>query len=275
VVVLNINTEIAIPKNAIAAIRPSGIVGGKIVELLFEKPCDGDDCAQSGDHLKGVNQGYLDAMVGKEQLHSYLQVLKDGLVDIYDTLAAKSEGPDGQNQIQKTVRDINTIVQNLKTSTNNIRIITDATATSFPSIMGNLDAVTKNLKTNNDKITAILKNTEQITSNFQKVDIAKTNESVQQTFKNLDNTLVSTQAAVNDLKKITTEINNGTGSLGKFVKDPQLYDNLNHTSKNLDLLLQDFRLNPKRYVNVSVFGKKQKNYAVPEDDPAFIGLPKK
>ncbi len=275
VVLLNINTEITIPKNTIAAIRPSGIVGGKIIELIFDKPCNGDDCAQSGDHLKGVNQGYLDAMVGKEQLHSYLQVLKDGLVDIYDTLAAKSEGPDGQNQIQKTVKDINLIIQNLKTSTNNIKTITDATASSFPAIMGNLDAVTKNLKTNNDKITSILTNTEQITSNFQKVDISKTNESVQTTLKNLDNTLVSTQAAVNDLKKITTEINSGTGTMGKLIKDPQLYDNLNHTSKNLDLLLQDFRLNPKRYVNVSVFGKSQKEYIVPEKDPAYIGLPNK
>ena len=38
----------------------------------------------------------------------------------------------------------------------------------------------------------------------------------------------------------------------------------------LDLLLQDFRLNPKRYVNVSVFGKKQKDYTVPENDPAML-----
>ena len=53
------------------------------------------------------------------------------------------------------------------------------------------------------------------------------------------------------------------------MKDPSLYDNLNRTTKNLDLFLQDFRLNPKRYLNVSVFGKKQKEYEVPEDDPAF------
>ncbi|HMG16997.1 MAG TPA: MlaD family protein [Saprospiraceae bacterium] len=274
VVVLEINPEISIPKNTVAAIRPSGIVGGKIVELIFDKPCAGDNCAKSGDYLKGVNQGYLDAMVGKEQLNSYLKVLKEGLVGIYDTLAAKAEGPDGQNQLQKTIKDINVIVQNLKTSTNNIRIITDATANSFPSIMGNLDGITKNLKTNNDKISAIIKNTEAITSNFQKVDIAKTNESVQLTLKNLDNTLSSTQVAMADLKKITSEINSGSGTMGKLIKDPQLYDNLNHTSKNLDLLLQDFRLNPKRYVNVSVFGKKQKDYAVPEKDPAYIGLPK-
>ncbi len=50
--------------------------------------------------------------------------------------------------------------------------------------------------------------------------------------------------------------------------DKELYSNLNSASRELDLLLQDFRLNPKRYVNVSVFGKKQSEYSVPEEDPA-------
>jgi phospholipid/cholesterol/gamma-HCH transport system substrate-binding protein len=48
----------------------------------------------------------------------------------------------------------------------------------------------------------------------------------------------------------------------------ELYNNLSNASQELDLLLQDFRLNPKRYVNVSVFGKKQKEYTLPEEDPA-------
>mgnify|MGYP001811895938 CR=1 FL=1 len=51
--------------------------------------------------------------------------------------------------------------------------------------------------------------------------------------------------------------------------DEELYENLTNASRELDLLLQDFRLNPKRYVNVSVFGKKQKEYEVPENDPAL------
>ena len=54
--------------------------------------------------------------------------------------------------------------------------------------------------------------------------------------------------------------------------DPEdkISDRLDKASQELELLLQDFRLNPKRYVNVSVFGKKQKEYAVPENDPADI-----
>ena len=64
------------------------------------------------------------------------------------------------------------------------------------------------------------------------------------------------------------KIEGSEGSLGKLVNDKALYNNLADASRELDLLLQDFRLNPKRYVNVSVFGKKQIDYAVPEEDPA-------
>ncbi|MEH6514941.1 MAG: MCE family protein, partial [Maribacter arcticus] len=70
------------------------------------------------------------------------------------------------------------------------------------------------------------------------------------------------------LDQITQKMKNGDGTLGLLMNDKELYSNLNSTSRELDLLLQDFRLNPKRYVNVSVFGKKQKDYTVPEQDPA-------
>ena len=70
------------------------------------------------------------------------------------------------------------------------------------------------------------------------------------------------------LNGILAKIEEGEGSLGKLHKDDALYNNLAEASRELDLLLQDFRLNPKRYVNVSVFGKKQKEYTLPADDPA-------
>jgi phospholipid/cholesterol/gamma-HCH transport system substrate-binding protein len=84
-----------------------------------------------------------------------------------------------------------------------------------------------------------------------------------------DETLAKVDKSFNELEGLLKEINSGQGTLGKLSKDQELYDNLNETSAQLALLLQDFRLNPKRYVNVSVFGKKQKEYEVPEDDPAL------
>lgn len=71
-----------------------------------------------------------------------------------------------------------------------------------------------------------------------------------------------------NINDMMAKIEGGEGSLGKLVNDKALYNNLADASRELDLLLQDFRLNPKRYVNVSVFGKKQIDYAIPEEDPA-------
>jgi phospholipid/cholesterol/gamma-HCH transport system substrate-binding protein len=58
----------------------------------------------------------------------------------------------------------------------------------------------------------------------------------------------------------------GKGSMGKMLNDDVLYTNLNKTSKELEILLQDVRLNPTRYINVSLFGKKNKPYIAPVKD---------
>jgi phospholipid/cholesterol/gamma-HCH transport system substrate-binding protein len=58
----------------------------------------------------------------------------------------------------------------------------------------------------------------------------------------------------------------GKGTLGKLAKDEALYNNFAKSAKELELLLQDLRLNPTRYVNVSLFGKKNKPYKAPVND---------
>jgi phospholipid/cholesterol/gamma-HCH transport system substrate-binding protein len=117
------------------------------------------------------------------------------------------------------------------------------------------------LKNNQGKLDSSLTNFNELSSNFAKLSDSLNNAG-------LGRTLTSLESTVSNLDKILGQIEKGDGSLGKLLKDEQLYNNLNNASKELDLLLQDFRLNPKRYVNVSVFGKKQKEYAHPENDPA-------
>ena len=73
------------------------------------------------------------------------------------------------------------------------------------------------------------------------------------------------QDVIGRFDAIVTGLDNGEGSVGKLLKDEKLYENLEGASKELEKLLEDVRLNPKRYVHVSVFGKKQKEYAAPND----------
>ena len=67
------------------------------------------------------------------------------------------------------------------------------------------------------------------------------------------------------MNQLLDSIQSGHGTLGKIVNDEKLYDNLTAASKELEELLRDFKLHPKRYVNVSVFGKKAKPYEETEN----------
>jgi phospholipid/cholesterol/gamma-HCH transport system substrate-binding protein len=60
-----------------------------------------------------------------------------------------------------------------------------------------------------------------------------------------------------------TQINQGQGSLGKLTKNDSLYNNLNQFAADLDALVVDLKANPKRYVSISVFGRKEKK---PKED---------
>ncbi|MFB0903006.1 MAG: MCE family protein, partial [Nonlabens sp.] len=61
------------------------------------------------------------------------------------------------------------------------------------------------------------------------------------------------------------DVASGKGSLGKLMTDDSLYENLERTTRQAEMLMQDIKLNPKRYVHFSVFGKKPSSYDQPED----------
>jgi phospholipid/cholesterol/gamma-HCH transport system substrate-binding protein len=108
----------------------------------------------------------------------------------------------------------------------------------------NLNEVTGNLKTNNDTITSILHNVNTTTQNLAAL--------------NLGRTLDSLQSTVNQLNDLVYKFNHNNGTLGLLMNDRQLYDNLRNTALAMEILIDDIKVHPKRYVNVSVFGKKDK-----------------
>lgn len=77
--------------------------------------------------------------------------------------------------------------------------------------------------------------------------------------KDIENTLSS-------INTMMSELQSGKGTMGKLMKDENLYNNLSNASRELELLLQDVRLNPTRYINVSLFGKKNKPYVAPKEN---------
>ena len=95
-----------------------------------------------------------------------------------------------------------------------------------------------------EKADGVLANTEKLTENLGQMDLAATMQKV-------DATLASVQ-------QLTAALNSPKGTMGMLMNDAQLYQNITTTMRDVDSLLVDFKLHPKRYINVSVFGKKDK-----------------
>ena len=95
-----------------------------------------------------------------------------------------------------------------------------------------------------DKAEGVLTNAETLTGNMSQLDLQATKQKV-------DATLAS-------LQQLSNALNSTEGSMGLLLNDTQLYESLNSSIHSFDSLLVDFKEHPKRYINVSVFGKKSK-----------------
>ena len=75
--------------------------------------------------------------------------------------------------------------------------------------------------------------------------------------KKLNQSIEELSKTANQLNQVIAGINRGEGSLGKLMKDEELYNNLTKTSNSLNELISDLKQNPKKYINISVFGKSK------------------
>tara|TARA_R110002012_G_scaffold56192_5_gene143893 strand:+ start:2898 stop:3884 length:987 start_codon:yes stop_codon:yes gene_type:complete len=238
-VTLTVNNDFEFSENSIAELFDTGIIGGKAVQIVpvFDKA----PIAKSGDTLQSKIKPGITELV--QQKLTPLQMKIEGAVSHADTLLMNFNqilDDPTKKQLQQTIASLNQVVTSFKGSADNLNLLLD---------------------NNKMQLDSSLKNVSHITSNFSKLSDSLVNS-------DLGGTLTEFKTTINKLNAILAKIERGEGSLGKLHQDDALYDNLAEASKELDLLLQDFRLNPKRYVNVSVFGKKQKEYTLPENDPA-------
>jgi phospholipid/cholesterol/gamma-HCH transport system substrate-binding protein len=109
------------------------------------------------------------------------------------------------------------------------------------------------LNENKTDLRAVVANFKKVSSDFTKISDSLNKADLGKTVTRFTTTLAKVDAILLDLQS-------GKGSAGKLLKDDNLYNNLKATTKEMELLLQDVRLYPTRYINVSVFGKKNKPY---------------
>ncbi|MBK8518481.1 MAG: MCE family protein [Saprospiraceae bacterium] len=267
-----IDSEYKIPKTAIAGLKTLGIVDGKGIFLDFPKECTGPDCAVNGDELKGQTIGLLDAMLGGADVSEYGDELSKSVSNIIANIGKEGE----PGAVNETMRQLEQISRNLSELTSTTNTLMKSSSAGLKNTVANMESITSSLAKSNQKIEGLLSNLDKITGDIAKSDLTKTVSRTNETLDasksaltELKATLESTNTTMKDFSKILNKVDKGDGSMAKLINDKKLYENIEASTKNLNLLLQDLRLNPKRYAHFSIFGKKQKEFILPENDPAI------
>lgn len=219
-VTLSVNKAYNIPTDSKAMMFSAGLMGGKSIEI---KMGEAKEYLKSGDAIEtGVTLDMFDTLANE------LGDIKERVATLLDNLNQTIEGvdsliDDNSKNLTKTVASLNAVMADLKKS----------------NIIGNIDGFCATLNQNGEKLEGIITDINSLTKALNE----------QQSGEKL-------AQAINEVNALLAKVNSGSGSIGNLVSDEKLYKELAQASQNLSLLLADLKENPKRYINVTVFGKK-------------------
>jgi phospholipid/cholesterol/gamma-HCH transport system substrate-binding protein len=233
---LQIKSNFPISQSSTATIYDPGLIGGK--QIMIVPNLNDKKMAMSGSKLIGNTKPGLTDLVGEKLAPLQMKLDKvllnaDQLISGINNVLDKK----GQEDLKKALAELTeTLVQFHKAS----------------------ESVNGMIADNKNHINGVVSDFHKVSTNFSKISDSLSKADLGKTAKSLQITLEKVDLMLADM-------NAGKGTVGKMMKDEALYNNLSQTSKELELLLQDVRLNPTRYVNVSLFGKKNKPYTAPSE----------
>ncbi len=239
-ITISLSRDVNIPDNSVAYITaPFGGLGSS--SIIIEKG-DGTTYLKDGGILKTrVDEGLLGGLSAE---------VSPTLAKLRATLDSLNKVFGGINKLfdSDTKGNLQQVIANLNMTTASLNKMLDPQNSALAKTMNNAASITENLKNNNDSITAVISNAKQFTTQLTKLDIQRTMDTL--------------QSAVSLLKTTINKVSSTDGTLGALIHDRQLYNKLNDAVLSAEILIDDLRTHPKRYVNLSIFGKKDKGGAL-------------
>jgi len=249
IVELHVDKNISIPRNSVALIDGS-VLGSAYINI---EKANGGTYLKSGDTistradmslLSNLQAQVAPTLTRLNETFDSLKLVIGGLNSIFD--------PNTKNNVRG-------LITNLTTTSAELAKLLDIESGAMAQTLKNLNSVTGNLAKNNDVINSSLRNVEATTSRLAN--------------SNIEGVVEAMRSTIGELQSTISKFNTNNGTLGLMMNDRQLYDKLNSMSGRLDkvalsaeILFDDIRIHPKRYVNISVFGGK--NTAEPITSPA-------
>lgn len=226
-----IDSDFEFSKNSTAQLYEAGLIGGKAIAII--PAFDGAPNVESGDLLgSDVKPGLTDLV--NQRLTPLQEKMETMIVSADNLLVNLNSLFDAQ-----TKSNIKSSIAELST-----------TITSFKSTSESL----------NDLVVDNSSSIGQTITNFNKISEDLTSLSTSLAAADFDTIMADLKSTISSFNQLLSAIENGEGSVGKLMKDEAVYNNLEGATKQLEELLEDMKLNPKRYVHFSLFGKKAKQY---------------
>lgn len=236
VVTFTVDSDFQFSKNSLAQIYGGGIIGGKSLGIVpeYERNLN----AKTGDTLPSdIEEGIMELV--NERLTPLQIKVERAIVSADSLLTGFNEvlNPETRNNIANTFEDLAETVRSLKETSQNLSGIIGGNSQKFDRTFTNLEETSANFNKFSDTLAQM--NISGITADIEKV--------------------------IADFEKVSHKLSSGEGTAGKLLNDDGIYDNLERATKQMEQLLQDIKLNPKRYVHFSVFGKSPGPYQPPRD----------
>ncbi|MDZ4807571.1 MAG: MlaD family protein [Bacteroidota bacterium] len=239
IITINLTRDINIPDNSVAYIG-SSLVGASYI--VIEKG-DSKTYLKLGDTLKTREESGIINQVSA-QINPTLTKVRSVLDTLTQTLTGVNGllNSDAKSNLQQTLA-------NLNRASSSLNGLLDNQTGALAKTLNNASSITESLKANTEDISKTIGNAKKTSEKLAALELKPTIDSL--------NTMISQLKAA--ASKVSTMLSSKDGTLGALINDKTLYNKLTDAILSFEILADDLRTNPKRYVNISVFGKKDKD----------------
>ena len=235
VVTITLTKSLNIPDNSVATIEKSLLGSATLKVLLGNSPT----YIKEGDTLR--------ASLTPDLVSDLKTTLSPAVDNINKTLVSLDAVIQKLNSLidPTTKNNLQSVIANLNTSSKSLAALLNNQTGALAKSLNHVESITGSLERNSGKIDSTLTNVQLATSKLSQVKIAETVDELRKSLTQLEATIA--------------KANSPNSTVGALLNDRKLYDEIRQTNRSLTILLDDFKTHPKRYVNVSVFGKKDKS----------------
>ena len=236
IVTFSVDTDLPFSEQSVAQVYGGGLIGGKSLAIIPEY--DQGNLAEEGDTLPGqIEEGLLELV--NERLTPLQEKVETAIESTDSLINSFNEvmNPQTRENLKESIASLSTTMASLKKSAQSVEGILEDNTIKIDTTITNIAQVSQNLQ--------------QFTQTLNQMELME-----------ISNRL---EAAVANIYVVTEKLNSGEGTAARLINDPSVYNNLERATNQLDELIQDVKLNPKRYVHFSIFGKNPGPYSEPKD----------